>query len=180
VTLDFTLFSTTASSSDTRSTRVWLEDTHVALRRTRSAQANNERITFVSALDQRNRQGYDILLFRPPVGSGKKNKAVTLFGGLWHELEHNTTSGRPYLGVSRTDIHDFDGESLPSEHEATVESSDEEPVLPRPKSPDSSTDDEPTQRNPLPVNPNISAYLTIIQKNSETNRILRIFVIKFK
>jgi hypothetical protein len=45
-----------ASSSDTRSTRIWLEDTHVALRRPRSAQANNERITFVSALNQRNKE----------------------------------------------------------------------------------------------------------------------------
>jgi hypothetical protein len=48
-------FSTMASSSDTRSTRVWLEDMHVALRRPHSAQASNERITFVSALDPRNK-----------------------------------------------------------------------------------------------------------------------------
>jgi hypothetical protein len=48
-------FSTMASSSDTRSTRVWLEDTHVALRRPHLAQTSNERITFVSALDPRNK-----------------------------------------------------------------------------------------------------------------------------
>src|SRR5580693_834692 len=126
-----------ASSSDTRSTHVWLEDTHVALRRLKSAQATNERITFVSALDQRNKRGYDVLLFRPPPKLGKKTKAVTLYAGLWHELEHDSTSGRPYLGVARVDIHNFDGESLSSEHEATIESSDEEPTLPRPKSSDS-------------------------------------------
>jgi hypothetical protein len=63
-----------ASSSDTRSTRIWLEDTHVALRRTRSPQANNERITFVSTLDHRNKRGYNILLFRAPTSQGKKIK----------------------------------------------------------------------------------------------------------
>jgi hypothetical protein len=122
----------------------------------RSAQATNNRITFVSALDQRNKQGYDVLLFRPPMNSGKKNKAITLFAGLWHEVEHDTTSGRPYLGVSRADIHNFDGESLPSEHEATISSSDKEPALPRPNSPDSSSSNEPTQRNAPPVDADIS------------------------
>jgi hypothetical protein len=78
-----------ASSSDTRSTSVWLEDTHVTLRRPRLAQATNERITFVSALDQRNKQGYDVLLLRPPAATGLKAKAVTLYEGHWHELEHN-------------------------------------------------------------------------------------------
>ena len=71
-----------ASSSDTRSTHIWLEDTHIALRRAKSAQANNEQITFVSALDQRNKQGYNILLFRPSATIGKRAKAVTLYGGM--------------------------------------------------------------------------------------------------
>jgi hypothetical protein len=71
-----------ASSSDTRSTRIWLEDTHIALKRTRLAQANNKQITFVSALDSRNKRGYNVLLFRPPTAQGKKTKAVTLYGGL--------------------------------------------------------------------------------------------------
>jgi hypothetical protein len=127
-----------ASSSDTRSTRVWLEDTHVTLRRPRSAQASNERITFVSALDPRNKRGYDILLFRPPASTGQKARAVTLYEDCWHELDHDTRSRKPYLGVTRPDIHKFDGESLPSDHEPTIEDSDEEPILPRPKSPESS------------------------------------------
>jgi hypothetical protein len=108
-------FSTTASSSDTRSTRVWLEDTHVALRRPRSAQASNERITFVSALNPQNKQGYDVLLFRPPASTGQKARAVTLYEDCWHELDHDTRSKKPYLGVSRPEIHEFDGESLPSD-----------------------------------------------------------------
>jgi hypothetical protein len=91
--------STMASSSDTRSTCVWLEDMHIALRRPRLAQANNERITFVSALNQRNKRGYDVLLFRPPVAIGKRAKAVTLYEGNWHELEHDSITKQPYLGV---------------------------------------------------------------------------------
>jgi hypothetical protein len=133
-----------ASSSDTRSTRIWLEDTHVALRRPRSAQASNERITFVSALDPRNKCGYDVLLFRPPASTNQKARAVTLYEDRWHELDHDTCSRKPYLGVARPDIHEFDGESLPSDHEPTIEDSDEEPILPRPKSPESSGSEAPT------------------------------------
>jgi hypothetical protein len=132
-----------ASSSDTRSTRVWLEDTHVTLRRPCSAQASNERITFVSALDPRNKRGYNILLFRPPASTGQKARAVTLYEDRWHELDHDTRSRKPYLGVARPDIHKFDGESLPSDHEPTIEDSDEEPILPRPKSPESSGSEAP-------------------------------------
>jgi hypothetical protein len=134
-----------ASSSDTRSTCVWLEDTHVALRRPRSAQASNERITFVSTLDPRNKQGYDVLLFRPPASTGQKARAVTLYNDRWHELDHDTRSRKPYLGVARPDIHEFDGENLPSDHEPTIEDSDEEPILPRPKSPESSGSEAPTR-----------------------------------
>jgi hypothetical protein len=134
-----------ASSSDTRSTRVWLEDTHVALGRPRSAQASNERITFVSALDQRNKQGYNILLFRPPAHIRQKARAVTVYKGHWYELEHDARTRKPYLGIERLDIHKFNGESLPSDHEQLPESSDEEPSAPRPESEDSSND-EPTQR----------------------------------
>jgi hypothetical protein len=135
-----------ASFSDTRSTCVWLEDTHVALRRPRSAQASNNRITFVSALDQRNKRGYDILLFRPPAHTGQKAKAVTVYEGHWHELEHDTRTRRPYLGIKRLNIHEFDRESLPSDNEQVPKSSDEEPAAPRPQSEDSSDNDEPTQR----------------------------------
>jgi hypothetical protein len=134
-----------ASSSDTRSTRVWLEDMHVALRRPRSAQASNDRITFVSTLDQRNKRGYDVLLFRPPAHTRQKAKAVTVYEGHWHELEHDTRIRRPYLGIKRLDIHKFDGESLSSDNERAPESSDEEPAAPRPQSENSSDNDEPTQ-----------------------------------
>jgi hypothetical protein len=158
-------FSTMASSSDTRSTRVWLEDTHIALRRPHSAQASNEWITFISALDPRNKQGYDVLLFRPPASMGQKARAVTLYEDHWHELDHDTRSRKPYLGVARPDIHEFDGESLPSDHEPTIEYSDEEPVLPRPRSPESSEDKTPARtlvtyknisRPPTPPNENTS------------------------
>jgi hypothetical protein len=118
---------------------------HVALRRPRSAQASNDRITFVSALDQRNKRGYDVLLFRPPAHTGQKARAVTLYEGRWHELDHNARTRRPYLGIEWLDIHEFDGESLPSDNEPIPESSDEEPRAPRPESEDSS-DEEPTQR----------------------------------
>jgi hypothetical protein len=140
----------------TRSTCVWLEDTHVALRRPRSAQASNKRITFVSALDPRNKRGYDVLLFRPPASTGQKARAVTLYEDHWHELNHNTCSRKLYLGVARPNIHEFDGESLPSDHEATIEYSDEEPSLPRPRSPDSSEDDIPMQTRTLVTYENIS------------------------
>jgi hypothetical protein len=139
-----------ASSSDTRSTRIWLEDMHVALRRPRSAQANNERITFVSALDQRNKRGYNVLLFRPPAATGKRAKAVTLYEGNWHELEHNSIRKQPYLGVERLNIHKFDGESLPSDNKQAPESLDEEPTTPRPQS-DSSSEEELTQQYAPPV-----------------------------
>jgi hypothetical protein len=123
---------------------------HVALRRPRSAQANNERITFVSALDQRNKRGYNVLLFRPPAATGKRAKAVTLYEGNWHELEHNSIRKQPYLGVERLNIHKFDGESLPSDNEQAPESLDEEPITPRPQS-DSSSEEELTQRYAPPV-----------------------------
>jgi hypothetical protein len=158
--------STTASSSDTRSTRVWLEDTHVALRRPHSAQASNERITFVSALDPRNKRGYDVLLFRPPASTGQKARAVTLYNDRWHELDHNTRSKKPYLGVARPDIHEFDGENLPSDHEPTIEDSDEEPILPRPKSPESSGSEAPTRT--LVTYENISRPPTPPNEDSST------------
>jgi hypothetical protein len=53
----------------------------------------------VSALDHRNKQGYNVLLFRAPTSQGKKIKAVTLYGGNWHELKHNNASRRPYLRI---------------------------------------------------------------------------------
>jgi hypothetical protein len=168
VTLDFTLFATMASSSDTWSTRIWLEDTHVALRRPRSAQATNDRITFVSALDSRNKRGYDVLLFRPPASTGQKARAVTLYEDRWHELDHNTRTRKPYLGASRPDIHEFDGESLLSDHEATVEYSDKEPVLPRPKSSESSEDEIPTQTCTLVTYENISRPPTPPNKDTST------------
>jgi hypothetical protein len=90
---------------------------HVTLRRPRLAQATNERITFVSALDPRNKRGYNILLFRPPATTGQKAKAVTLYVDNWHELEHDVRTRRPYLGVEHLDIHEFNRESLPSDHE---------------------------------------------------------------
>jgi hypothetical protein len=133
-----------ASSSDTRGAHIWLEDTHIALRRTKSAQANNERITFVSALDQRNKRGYDVLLFRPPASMGKRAKAVTLYKNQWHELKHDSVTKKPYLGIAQPDIHEFDGESLPSDNEQISKSLDEEPTAPQPPSEDSS-DNEPTQ-----------------------------------
>ena len=113
MTLDSTSISTTASSSDTRSTRVWLEDTHVALRRKGSPQINNSRILFLSALDSRNSRGYDVLLYRPPPSEGKKPKAVTYYQGRWHELLHDRVSGKPYLGELRDDAHEHDGDSDP-------------------------------------------------------------------
>jgi hypothetical protein len=156
-----------ASSSDTRSTRIWLEDTHVALRRPRSAQASNERITFVSALDPRNKRGYDVLLFRPPASTGQKARAVTLYDDHWHELDHDTRLRKPYLGVARPDIHEFDGESLPSDHMTTIKDSDEEPILPRPKSPESSGSEAPTRT--LVTYENISQPPTPPNKDSSTH-----------
>ena len=81
------------------------------------AQATNERITFISALDPRNKRGYNVLLLRPPAATGQKAKAVTLYADNWHKLEHNVQTRKPYLGVKWPDIHKFDGESLPSDNE---------------------------------------------------------------
>jgi hypothetical protein len=63
------------------------------------AQASNDRITFVLALDQRNKWGYDVLLFRPPAHTGQKARAVTVYEGHWHELEHDARTKKPYLGI---------------------------------------------------------------------------------
>jgi hypothetical protein len=98
------------------------------------------------ALDPRNKRGYDVLLFRPPATTGQKAKAVTLYADHWHELEHDVRTRKPYLGVECLDIHEFNGESLPSDNEQVPDSSDEEPAAPRPQSEDSSDDDKPTQR----------------------------------
>jgi hypothetical protein len=141
---------------------------HIALRRPHSAQASNEQITFISALDPRNKRGYDVLLFRPPASTGQKARAVTLYEDHWHELDHDTRSRKPYLGVARPDIHEFNGESLPSDHKATIEYSDEEPTLPRPKSPESSEDDIPTQSCTLITYENISRPPTPPNKNTST------------
>jgi hypothetical protein len=119
---------------------------HVALRRPRSAQASNDRITFVSALDQRNKRGYDVLLFRPPAHTGQKAKVVTVHEGHWHELEHDIRTRKPYLGIEGLDIHKFNRESLPSDNERVPDSSDEEPTAPRPQSEDSSDNNESMQR----------------------------------
>jgi hypothetical protein len=141
---------------------------HVALRRPCSAQASNDRITFISALDPRNKRGYDVLLFRPPASTGQKARAVTLYEDHWHELDHDTRSRKPYLGVTRPDIHEFDGESLPLDHEATIEYSDEEPVLPRPKSPELSEDEIPTQTRTLVTYENISRPPTPPNEDTST------------
>jgi hypothetical protein len=84
------------------------------------------------------------------VSQGKKIKAVTLYEGTWHELEHNSTSKRPYLGIIQPDIHDFNGDSLPSDNEAGKESSDKEPTALQPKSEEPS-DEEPTQQFTSPI-----------------------------
>src|SRR6266850_3038274 len=114
-----------ASSSDTRSTCIWLEDTHVALLKKGSAQANNPRILFVKALDSRNTRGYDYLVFRTTVAEGKKPRAVTYYQGVWHELLHDKHTGKPYLGEPREDIHDHDGDTdPPSKSEDEADKSD--------------------------------------------------------
>ena len=113
VTLDSTSISTMASSSDTRSTHIWLEDTHIALRQKGLPQANNTRILFLSALDSQNSRGYDVLLYRPPPTKGKKPRAVTHYQGQWYKLLHNKTTGKPYLGEARDDVHDHDGDTNP-------------------------------------------------------------------
>jgi hypothetical protein len=100
-------------------------------------------------LNQRNKRGYNVLLFRPPASTGQKAKAVTVYEGHWHELEHDVKTRKPYLGIQQPDIHEFNGESLPSDSEQVLEqgpeSSDEEPAAPHPQSEDSSDNDEPTQ-----------------------------------
>jgi len=102
-----------ASSSGTRITRIWLEDTHVALRKKGSPQANNSRILFLSALDSRNSRGYDVLLYRPPASEGKKPKAVTYYQGQWYELLPDKSNGKPYLGELRDNVHNHDRDSDP-------------------------------------------------------------------
>jgi hypothetical protein len=99
----------------------------------------------VSALDQRNKRGYDVLLFRPPASTGQKARAVTVYEGCWHELEHDIRTRKPYLGIEQLDIHKFDGESLPSDNEQVSESPDKEPTAPRSES-EGSSNEEPTQR----------------------------------
>jgi hypothetical protein len=100
------------------------------------------------ALNQRNKRGYDVLLFRPPAHTRQKARAVTVYKGHWHELEHDVRTRKPYLGIEQLDIHEFDGESLPSDNEKAPKLSDEEPAAPRPESEDSS-DNKPTQRYAL-------------------------------
>jgi hypothetical protein len=67
---------------------------------------------------------------------------VTLYGGLWHELEYDSMTRKPYLRVARADIHKFDRESVPSDNEHITESSDEEPPALHPVL-ESSSDKEP-------------------------------------
>jgi hypothetical protein len=104
----------------------------------------------MSALDQRNKWGYDVLLFRPLAATGKRAKAVTLYEGNWHELEHDSITKQSYLGVEWLDIHEFNGESLPSDNEQAPDSSEEEPTMPRPQS-DSSSKEELTQWYAPPI-----------------------------
>jgi hypothetical protein len=108
------------------------------------------------ALNPRNKRGYDVLLFRPLASTNQKARAVTLYEDHWHELDHDTRTRKPYLGVKRLDIHEFDRESLPSDHKPVIEYSDEEPTLPRPKTPKSSEDELPTQTCTLVTYENIS------------------------
>jgi hypothetical protein len=68
--------------------------------------------------------------------TGKRAKVVTLYEGNWHKLEHNSVTKQPYLGVEQLNIHEFDGESLPSDNEQAPDSSDEEPTAPQPQSED--------------------------------------------
>ena len=162
VTLDSTSISTTASSSDTRSTRTWLEDTHVALRRKGSPQANNSRILFLSALDSRNSRGYDVLLYRPPPSKGKKPKAVTYYQGQWCELLHDRISGKPYLGELRDDVHDHDGDSNPPSRSGNEDSGSDSAPEAEPKEDkgkqqaESSSEDETNRQirySPISVQP---------------------------
>ena len=117
-----------ASSSDTRSNRIWLTLTHVALLQQGSAAANNPHIRRVSALDSRNSRGYNTLVDVPPEGG--KPRAITLYQGQWCKLHHNRTIGHPYLSPSREDIHKHDG---PIDNESES-GSDKEAGLPQPES----------------------------------------------
>ena len=93
-----------------------------------SAAANNQHIRRVSALDSRNSRGYDTLIYIPPEGG--KPRAVTLYQGQWCKLHHNRTTGQPYLGPSREDIHKH---NRPIDNESES-GSDEEAGLPQPES----------------------------------------------
>jgi len=141
-----------ASSSDTRSTHIWLEDTHIALRKKGSAQANNPCILFLSALDSQNSRGYNYLLFRTTIAEGKKPRAVTYYQGQWHELLHDKQSGKPYLGEPREDIHNYDRDSNPpskSENEPDEPDSTSEAEPPTGKGKqqaESSSEDETNQQ----------------------------------
>src|SRR6266850_2288813 len=151
-----------ASSSDTRSTRIWLEDTHVTLLKKGSAQANNPRILFVTALDSQNSRGYDYLVFRTTVAEGKKPRAVTYYQGAWHELLHNKHTGKPYLREPREDIHNHDGDSDPpskSENEAdgSDSTSEAEPTEDKGKQQAESSSEDETNRQicylPITIQP---------------------------
>jgi hypothetical protein len=74
-----------------------------------------------------------------------KQSQYTKAIGTNSNITHDTRTRKPYLGIERLDIHEFDGESLPSDNEQVPESSDEEPAAPRPQSEDSSDNDKPTQ-----------------------------------
>jgi hypothetical protein len=68
-------------------------------------------------------------------------------------LEHDSQSKKskkPYLGIAQPDIHNYDGESLPSDNEPTIELSDEEPTAPHPASEEPSNE-EPMQRLTSPI-----------------------------
>ena len=114
-----------ASSSDTRSNRIWLTSTHVALLWQGSAAANNLHIRRVSVLDSRNSRGYNTLVYVPPEGG--KPWAVTIYQGQWCELHHDRTTGHPYLGPSREDIHEHNGPI----NNKSESGSDEEAGLPQ-------------------------------------------------
>ena len=141
-----------ASSSDTRSTCIWLEDTHIALRKKGLAQANNPHILFLSALDSRNSRGYNYLLFRTTIAKGKKPRAVTYFQGQWHKLLHDKQSGKQYLGEPREDVHNHNGDSDPpskSENKANDSGPNSEAEPPADKGKrqaESSSEDETNQQ----------------------------------
>ena len=100
-----------------------------------SAAANNPHVRRVSVLDSRNLRGYDTLVYILP--EGDKPQAVTLYQGQWCELHHNRSTGQPYLGPSRKDIHKHNG-PINNEWES---GSDEEAGLPQPESESESNTD---------------------------------------